>query len=195
MSRAMTPAQRTQFLGMLSNPNAQRWLHIIKYAEGVLKKDNPYGTAFSGKQFDNSKPHPGTVYTSSSGRRSAAHGAYQWMPDTWEEIWGENAPMTKDNQDAAALFKISQRGVDPTSEMSRDSLNRLAPEWASLPKHNGLSYYPQPAKTHKELETVWSEYKPETPKAPEKPRMSPAVWPYTDPNKKNDLQIYDFTTP
>lgn len=160
MSRAMTPGQHKQYLGMLSNPNAQRWLHMIKYAEGVDKKDNPYGTAFTGKQFDNSQPHPGTAYTSSSGYTSSAHGAYQWMPDTWQEIYGENKPMTQENQDAAALFKIKQRGVDPTSEVSRESLNKLSPEWASLPKLNGLSYYNQPVKSHSELVQVWSQYKP-----------------------------------
>ena len=172
MSRAMTPQQHKMFLGMLSNPNAQKWLHMIKYAEGVSKKENPYGTAFSGKEFDNSKPHPGTVYTSSSGYRSAAHGAYQWMPDTWDEIYNGNAPMTKENQDAAALFKMSQRGVDPTQGLSRDNLNKLAPEWASLPKYNGLSYYGQPVKSYTELESQFSQYKPEQPK-----RMSPAIAP------------------
>lgn len=163
MSRAMTPRQYQQYLGMLSNPNAQKWLHTIKYAEGVLKQKNPYGTAFSGKQFDNSKPHPGTVYGSPTGYRSAAHGAYQWMPDTWEEVFGENKPMTKDNQDAAALYKIAQRGVDPTQPVSRESINKLSPEWASLPKLNGLSYHGQPVKSYHELEQQFNQFKPDVP--------------------------------
>ena len=41
MSRTMTPKQHKEYLAMLSDPNAQRWLHTIKYAEGVLKKITP----------------------------------------------------------------------------------------------------------------------------------------------------------
>ena len=159
MSRAMSASQYKQNLAMLSNPNAKKWLHMIKYTEGVTKQDNPYGTAFTGKPFDNSKPHPGTVYGSRSGYRSAAHGAYQWMPDTWNEIFGgENKPMTKDNQDAAALFKIQQRGVDPTKPLSRESVGKLAPEWASLPKLNGLSFHGQPVKSYTELEKQFNQF-------------------------------------
>lgn len=158
-SRTMTPEQYKEMQKLLKHPNAQRWLATIKFAEGTDKGDNPYGTAFTGRQFDNNLPHPEIAYTSKSGYRSAAHGAYQAMPDTWKEAFGSNKPMTKDNQDVFALWKIRQRGVDPSTPISRQSAAFLAPEWASFPKMNGLSYYGQPVKGYDVLEKSFNDHK------------------------------------
>lgn len=157
MGRNITAAMQQRYLGMLSNPNVQRWLGTIRFAEGTDKHHNPYGTAFTGAQFDNSKPHPDKVYRSKSGYASAAHGAYQAMPDTWNEAWGKNQTMTRENQDIFALHKLIQRGVDPTQPFSRDASNKIAPEWASFPKHNGLSYHGQPVKSFNELQNVFNQ--------------------------------------
>ena len=158
-NRTMTAAQYKEMQKLLNNTNAQKWLATIKFAEGTDKGKNPYGTAFTGAQFDNNQPHPEKVYSSKSGYRSAAHGAYQAMPDTWKEAFGDNKPMTKDNQDVFALWKIKQRGVDPTQEFSRERAAFLAPEWASFPKMNGLSFYDQPVKSYKVLEDQFKKYK------------------------------------
>lgn len=137
--------------------NAYAWLAVIRYAEGTAKYQNPYGVAFTGAIFDNSKPHPGTVYGSSGGYQSDAHGAYQFLGNTWSWINGnKNIPMTKENQDKAAWNLMRNRGVDPSTAMTRQRLAQLSPEWASLPNWNGLSYYGQPVKSYGELAHVWA---------------------------------------
>ena len=137
--------------------NADAWLAVIKYAEGTSKYQNPYGTAFTGAQFDNTKPHPGTTYGSYGGYRSTAHGAYQFLITTWSWINGnKNIPMTPENQDKAALKLMKNRGVNPDLAMTPELVARLAPEWASLPSWNGRSYYGQPCKSYGDLASVWS---------------------------------------
>ena len=131
------------------------WLRAIRYAEGTSRHANPYGTAFSGRQFDNSKPHPGTVYCS-GGYCSSAHGAYQFLYTTWVRVnGGRNLPMTKANQDAAAIKLMWGRGVSPNEPFTRGNVNRLAPEWASLPTYSGRSYYGQPVVSYSRLWAVY----------------------------------------
>jgi len=142
--------------------NAARWRAVVLHAEGTGKYKNPYGTAFSGAQFDNSKPHPGTVYGSKTSKyRSAAHGFAQFMPDTWARIMGGNVPMTEKNQNIAFTRLAAARGVDiKTAPLTRENLAKLSPEWASLPTLAGKSYYGQPVKSYKELLSVFNGFKP-----------------------------------
>lgn len=143
-----------------SGSNSQRWLNLVRTAEGT-NKNNSYGTAFSGARFDNSKPHPGKIYTSKSGYKSAAHGAYQFMPDTWKEInGGKNVPMTQANQDKAALALMRKAGVDPNQPMTKEALAKLSGTWASLPNAEGKSAYSQPVKSYEELQQAWDSYNP-----------------------------------
>ena len=68
---------------------------------------NAYNKAFTGRTFDNSRPHPDVA--SVVPLDSSAHGAYQFMPETWKENNnGRNAPMTTRNQDAAAMNIVKQ---------------------------------------------------------------------------------------
>ena len=182
MSRAITGAMYNRYLGILKNPNAQRWLHTIRYAEGTNKYPDPYGTAFTGASFDTSGPHPDTVYRSKSGYASAAHGAYQAMPATWNEAWGKNQVMSPQNQDVFAIHKLVQRGVDPTQPFSRDGSNTIAPEWASFPKHNGLSFHGQPVKSFSELESEFNNFQPPEPTPPPAPEPANV--------QPSDLQIH-----
>ena len=127
----------------------------IYFAEGTWdkKQSKPmYDVTFGYQRFDNSKPHPGTVIKG-SGVSSSAHGAGQWMPDTWKEINnGINAPMTPENQDAA-LFRIAQErgGYDFTKPFA-DQASKLSGIWASIPNKMGRSQYnmddgsPQPSR-------------------------------------------------
>lgn len=141
---------------LLTNPNVQAWLAVIRFAEGTAKGKNPWGVAFTGATFDNNRPHPAIVRGSPGGWRSDAHGAYQFLSKTWKWIHGgKNPPMTRENQDLAALKLITRRGVDPTKPISPALLNKLAPEWASLPTLKGVSYYGQPVKRFDELKKVW----------------------------------------
>lgn len=140
----------------LNNPNVQAWLAVIRFAEGTAKGKNPWGVAFTGASFNNMLPHPQIVRGSPGGYRSDAHGAYQFLSKTWKWIHGgKNPPMTRENQDKAAIKLIKMRGVDPTKPISPALLNKLAPEWASLPTLKGVSYYGQPVKKFDELKKVW----------------------------------------
>ena len=144
--------------------NAARWRAVVLHAEGTGKYKNPYGTAFSGAQFDNSKPHPLTVYGSKTSKyRSAAHGFAQFMPKTWIRIMGGNVPMTEKNQNIAFARLAAARGVDiNTAPLTQANLAKLSPEWASLPTLGGESYYGQPVKSYKELLSVFNDFKPLT---------------------------------
>jgi len=77
---------------------------------------------------------------------STAAGRYQFLGSTWKSVNGGNVPMTKDNQDKAAIKKINQRirqtdlegrSVKINQLVDRNKfdimLNKLAREWASLP--------------------------------------------------------------
>lgn len=138
------------------SPNARAWLDTIRFAEGTAG-ENGYGTMFGGGSFDWSKGHPDRV-VNSGGYSSAAAGAYQFMPGTWKAAAG--ALGLKDfspaSQDQAALWLMRRRGVDPDQPLSVATLEKLAPEWASLPTRSGKSYYGQPVKGLKELEQVYS---------------------------------------
>lgn len=137
---------------MTISANARALLHTIYNAEGTFKNGQPiYNQTFGYTPFDTSKPHPNRVVRS-GGYASAAAGAGQFMPDTWKMVWGgQNRPMTPENQDAAALELVRRRGVNPDAPLTADALNKLAPEWASLPTHSGSSYYGQPVRGRDEL--------------------------------------------
>ena len=138
--------------------NAQAWLAMIRYAEGTAKYRNPYGTAFTGAQFDNSRPHPGVVRGRAGGWRSDASGAYQFLSTTWKGIWGgKNVPMTPENQDYAAIQLMKRRGVNPDAPITPEAMAKLAPEWASLPTLQGKSYYGQPVKGYADLAKQWNQ--------------------------------------
>jgi hypothetical protein len=119
-----------------------------------------YGTMFGGGQFDWRKGHPDQVVRS-GGYASAAAGAYQFMPDTWNGVTKQLGMNPKDfspeAQDRAALQLVRNRGVDPAKPLDANALNKLAPEWASLPTLAGKSYYGQPVKGRGDLLGFYSQ--------------------------------------
>jgi muramidase (phage lysozyme) len=129
-------------------------LDTISKAEGTWdsKSSRPrYDITFGYQKVDPSKPHPGRV-VKSGGYASDATGAYQFLSTTWKGAnGGQNTAMTPENQDRAALQLVRGRGVDPSKPLDAAALNRLAPEWASLPTSAGKSYYGQPVKGRQEL--------------------------------------------
>lgn len=77
---------------------------------------------------------------------STAAGRYQFLGSTWTGNWiggtktkkGQNVPMTKDNQDIAAIWLIKNKrnaNIDTldTKEKFFDVLQKIAPEWSSIP--------------------------------------------------------------
>ena len=135
---------------MTVSPNARKWLNAISAAEGTTKGGKvQYNIMFGGGTFNDLSKHPDTVID--SGRyRSAAAGAYQFMPGTYNRV-AKTLNLTDfspESQDQAALELIRQRGVDPDRDpITRENVSKLAPEWAALPTLSGKSYYNQPVKS------------------------------------------------
>ena len=151
----------SQTLPKLS-PQIRAGLIGIRYAEGTwIEGGDPkkgYNIMFGGGLFDNTKGHPDRVIH--SGRySSAAAGAYQFMPGTWNSVGG--GVMTPERQDWGAtrlwLSRLglpqNQHGVNQLTRLlvknkgiSQNMAHKMAPEWASFPTIAGVSYYGQPVK-------------------------------------------------
>ncbi len=142
------------------SPEEQAALATIRYAEGA-----DYHVLFGYHQ-DSSRTidpysqvgHPDSVY-STNGYSSAAAGAYQAMPDTWNEEVAKGtitSDFTPANQDRFALARLAYRGLldevraGDTSWITSLEMGR---EWASFPN----SPYGQPMKSASELRGVYEE--------------------------------------
>jgi len=129
--------------------NARRWLKAISFAEGTWADNKPkYDILFGGGTFGDLSRHPDRVIHTPN-YSSAAAGAYQFMPGTWESVQSklklpDFSPLS---QDLGALELVRMRGVNPdTDPINRETLSKLSPEWASFPTLEGVSYYGQPIK-------------------------------------------------
>ena len=139
----------------------QRLGNTIRYAEGT-SGDAGYTTMFTHARFSDTSQHPRQLQTG-GGYTSDAAGAYQFLSPTWDRA--RNALGLKDfspaSQELAGEWLAQQRGVD-TSKVYTDkasftqAIDRLAPEWASLPTAaTGTSYYGQGGKN---IDQLWSVY-------------------------------------
>jgi muramidase (phage lysozyme) len=168
---APAPAPRLAFLPPL--PAAPRvfaltlerraMLNTIRYAEGTWANGHEIGyrIMFGGGVFDSLERHPDRVNYSSR-YASAAAGAYQFMPPTWNMV-SRAMGLTgfhPEAQDQAALFLVQRRGalalVD-RGEMTPELAARLAPEWASFPTLAGNSFYGQPVKRFDDLKRFYED--------------------------------------
>jgi len=137
-------------------PERRALLNTIRFAEGTWKngRDLGYRILYGGGQFEDLSRHPDRVVVKRYS--SAAAGAYQFLPSTWQEVAQrlDLPSFAPEHQDQAALHLVKKRGA--LQEIDRNGLtkaamNRLAPEWASFPTHAGQSAYGQPVKSHAEL--------------------------------------------
>ena len=144
-------------------PERKALLNTIRYAEGTWKEGQPLGyhIMFGGGYVPTLDRHPNRVnYT--SGYASAAAGAYQFMPFTWNLVvqsLGLN-DFQPSSQDQGALFLIQRRGGLPLAdrgELSPELAAKLAPEWASFPSLAGNSYYGQPVRRYDELRRFYED--------------------------------------
>ena len=137
-------------------PERRALLNTIRYAEGTWlggSRDG-YRVLFGGAHFVDLARHPQLIVT--NGYSSAAAGAYQFLPGTWNEAarrlrLNDFRPA---NQDQAALYLVEKRGALARFDrhgLSHDVLAQLAKEWASLPTLQGGSYYGQPVKDGNDL--------------------------------------------
>ena len=151
-----------------SSDGWSRMSRVIRYGEGTTG-DRGYNTQFTGRQFEDLSRHPRQI-NSSGELRSDAAGAYQFLSTTWDRA--KNALNLPDfspaSQEKAGRYLTQQRGVDPdavyqTKEEFKAAMDKLAPEWASLPYSGvspsghgrGSSYYGQGGKS---LDELWSLY-------------------------------------
>ena len=122
----------------LISPNARKWLNTISFAEGTWDESKgapSYDYTFGYQKINDLSDHPRRV-VNSGGHSSAAAGAYQFMPSTWDTVQRrlKLSNFGPEAQDIAALNLIRARGVDPdTAPIDRENLSKLSPEWASLP--------------------------------------------------------------
>ena len=142
-------------------PERRAMLNTIRFAEGTWKGglDVGYRVMFGGGLMPSLDRHPNRVIYSSR-YASAAAGAYQFMPFTWNLVqrsigvhgFGPEA------QDQGALFLIQRRkalGLTDTGVLSPVLAAMLAPEWASFPTLAGRSYYGQPVKQYAHLRSFY----------------------------------------
>lgn len=144
-------------------PERRAMLNTIRYSEGTWVNGHPMGyqMLFGGSYFPRMDRHPDRVMYSSR-YASAAAGAYQFMPPTWDMV--SRALSLTDfqpiSQDQGALFLIKRRGalalVD-RGEFTPELTARLAPEWASFPTLAGSSYYGQPVKRFADLKRFYED--------------------------------------
>jgi len=143
---------RQRYEQLLQRPEVRSLLNTIRYAEGTPGEAG-YRTMFGGGKFDTSQgwKHPDKA-VSGGGYTSTAAGAYQFLTPTWQgtaKALGLPGFDPK-SQDLAALYLIDKKrgALDPflKGEKFGTVLNKLAPEWASLPTSSGGSYYGQPVK-------------------------------------------------
>jgi muramidase (phage lysozyme) len=135
-------------------PEGQRLLKTIRFAEGTAGPKG-YQTMFGGGTFSDLSRHPDRVIRS-GGYASAAAGAYQFLPGTWQSQASRLGlkGFGPAEQDIAALALARNRLMDlgGLETVRKEGLSQrvaaaLAPEWASFPTESGRSYYGQPVKS------------------------------------------------
>ena len=152
-------------------PTGDAWTRlsrVIRSGEGTLG-DRGYTTQFTGTQFSDMSQHPRQI-RSSGDLRSDAAGAYQFLSTTWDSARNAlNLPdFSRESQERAGRYLAERRGVDinkvyTNKDEFRQAMDRLAPEWASLPYSQrspggygmGSSYYGQGGIS---LDEAWNIY-------------------------------------
>ena len=154
---ASTPRASTSGI----TPELRAALDTIRHAEGTWLggSDKGYRTMFGGGTFNSFARHPDKVIRSDR-YASAAAGAYQFMPDTWNEVSKKRGlkDFSPESQDLAAIEQLKKRGVYDALKAGKftpEIAAKMAPEWASFPTMAGGSYYGQPNKKFSELQKFY----------------------------------------
>ena len=94
-------------------PERRALLNTIRFAEGTWKdgKDQGYRILYGGGQFQDLSRHPERVVVKRYS--SAAAGAYQFLPTTWQEVANrlDLPSFAPEHQDQAALHLVEKRGA------------------------------------------------------------------------------------
>ena len=143
-------------------PERRAMLNTIRFAEGTWKGglDVGYRVMFGGGLMPSLDRHPNRVIYSSR-YASAAAGAYQFMPFTWNLVQRSIGVVGfgPEAQDQGALFLIQRRkalGLTDAGTLTPVLTAMLAPEWASFPTLSGRSFYGQPVKKYARLQSFYN---------------------------------------
>lgn len=158
--------ERELLQSFVSKPAIQNALRVIRFAEGTERGGpDSYRVMFGGGLAPDLKRHPDKVIKGGK-YASAAAGAYQFMPFTWEaqaKALGLS-DFGPQNQDLAATRLMRNRlmPIGGLSVLEKEGFSprvsaALAPEWASLPTEKGASYYGQPVKKLSDLQKVYGQ--------------------------------------
>lgn len=151
------------------NPGLYEGLkQAIAGAEGTILGGRPgYNVMFGGGRFKDFSRHPDRVVRSSSGLASAAAGAYQFMPGTWQGVQKSLglSDFGPQSQDIGMLKKVRDRllplgglaAISKANTLTPEIQAALAPEWASFPTASGASYYGQPVKKAQEIQQFFEQ--------------------------------------
>jgi muramidase (phage lysozyme) len=167
-----------------TTPEAQKLLAAIRFAEGTKGPgDTAYYTLYGGSKTSDLSRHPDKVIKGGK-YSSAAAGAYQILPTTWNEAYEalKLGSFGKDEQDKVALY-LAQRRLSPIGGLSllkKEGLSdrvmaALAPEWASFPTLSGRSYYGQPVKSREAIRAEYQNYTPTLSNPSNVPSPAPAA--------------------
>ena len=156
------PAAATAAVRYPLTRQRQALLATIRYAEGTWANGSPdgYRTLYGGELVSSLERHPDIVVVNRYA--SAAAGAYQMLPATWEAASRRLGLRSfgPANQDQAALYLADQRGALAAidrGQLCDEAMARLAGEWASFPLHHGGSAYGQPVKAASQLRRFFNE--------------------------------------
>lgn len=145
---------------LLKNPLVRGMLNTIRYAEGTAGEDG-YNTRVGGGKFSDLSKKPGKkIYIKSIGDYSSAEGAFQILNGTWASVSKDLGltDFSPESQDIAAVELIKRRGAlnDILNGNFEIAVNKLSPEWASLPKSDGKGTYKnQKAKSIQQLSNIF----------------------------------------
>ena len=152
----------TRAIPYVITPERRAMLNTIRYAEGTWKggMDVGYRVMFGGGLMPSLDRHPDRVIYSSR-YASAAAGAYQFMPFTWNLVQRSIGVVGfgPEAQDQGALFLIQRRkalGLTDAGTLTPMLTAMLAPEWASFPTLSGRSFYGQPVKKYASLRSFYN---------------------------------------
>jgi muramidase (phage lysozyme) len=135
---------------------------VIKTGEGTVG-DKGYTTMFTGRQFSDLSQHPAQKNTG-GGYTSDAAGAYQFLSTTYNPA-AKTLGITDfspESQEKVGKYLAQQRGLDvdkvhTTKESFLKALDKISPEWASMPTiKTGTSYYGQGGLTPDEAWKVYN---------------------------------------
>ena len=138
----MSDALRNELSAALQNPNVQRYLSMLRAAEGTDKHPDPYRVAGGGRSMLpdlNEYRRVPWEFTQTDGKKntSTAAGAYQFLQSTWQDVAANLGvrDFSPQSQDLGALYLMKRNGslADVMDGRFKDAIAKDGSTWASLP--------------------------------------------------------------